>query len=84
MFRRNKDKEIDLLNTKLNLMREQEKVANRDKFIAKQQEEFDTLKNNVESFKMDFENITKGKRKPEDMLEKIKESYYLYLDNNSN
>ena len=75
---------IEVSNLELELGRKESCIENRNDFIGKQKEQLDTLKNNVESFKMDFENITKGKRKPEDMLKKIIESYYLYIDNNSN
>ena len=78
-----KENFLEVSNLELELRRKANCIKYRDDLIGKQKEQLDTLKNNVESFKMEFDNITKGKRKPEDMLEKIKESYYRYIDNNS-
>lgn len=71
-----KRKEVDYLNALNRQYREaKEKIENRDKFIEHQQKELEKIKDEnlrYYMFKLTIENILNGKRKPEEIIDKIK------------
>jgi len=65
----NTKKEVEYLNALNRQYREaKEKIENRDKFIEQQQKELDDYKDVM----LAIENLVNGKRKPEDIVNRIK------------
>lgn len=69
-------KDVDYLNALNRQYRQaKSKIENRDKFIAQQQNELDETKAKymkLRTFELMVENLVNGKRKPEEIIDRIK------------